>query len=231
MALIGMRLRGYAVTGRALAPLLAGLVVLGTLYGGGRAQAGEAYGVSAVVLLPVLAWQTKLLLDGEPDVQRRLAAVALGSGRREVLSGLIAAVAAAIPIVGLAMVVPWLLGGITGPEQPGDAPLGTGIALGIWAHLLLVPPAVVLGALASRAVTRSAGRGVTTLATGVVLVLVLGLRGSPAPWLVPPAMAVARLASAADPGRAVLTVTGWAVAWTVVAGAGYLGLRTFAVSR
>ncbi|MBN1173220.1 MAG: hypothetical protein JXA67_13685, partial [Micromonosporaceae bacterium] len=102
-ALVRMRLRGYAVTGRALAPLLAGLIVLGTLYGGGQAQAGEAYGVSAAVLLPVLAWQTKMLLDVEPDTQRRLAAISVGSVERECGAGLIAAVGAALPVVGLAM--------------------------------------------------------------------------------------------------------------------------------
>ncbi|WP_442933861.1 hypothetical protein [Micromonospora sp. CPCC 206171] len=61
-ALVRLRLAGFLRTGRALAPLLAGLLALGVLYGGGRAQPAEAYGVSAVVLFPVLAWQTRILL-------------------------------------------------------------------------------------------------------------------------------------------------------------------------
>jgi hypothetical protein len=224
-ALVWMRLRGYAMTGRALAPLLAGLVVLGILYGGGRAQAGEAYGVSAVMLLPVLALQTKMLLDIEPDVQRRLAGVALGSPLREAACGLVAAVAAAVPVVGLAMVVPWMLNGVSGPQRPGDPSLGAGIALGLWAHLLLIPPAVAIGAWASRAVTRTAGGGVAVLAAGTVAVLVLGLNGSPAPWLVPPAMAVARQAAAGGTWPALIGITLWALVWTGGVFAGYAAVR------
>ena len=63
-----------------------------------------------------------------------------------------------------------------------------------------MPAAVALGALASRAVTRSVRNGVTVLVTGAVLVVVLGLSGSVAPWLVPPVMATAR-ALTADAGR------------------------------
>ncbi|MFD0817358.1 hypothetical protein ACFQ0D_03280 [Micromonospora zhanjiangensis] len=96
-----MRLTGFVRTGRVLAPLLAGLLVIGVLNGGGRSQAAEAYAVSSVVLFPVLAWQAKLLLDIEPDVQRRLAVVTVGR-RREALAGLLAAT-----VVGL---VPVLLG-------------------------------------------------------------------------------------------------------------------------
>ena len=84
IALIRMRLIGFVQTGRAAAPLLAALVVLSTLYGGGKAQAGEAYGVSAAVMLVVLAWQTKVLLDVEPDVQRRLGRVAVGGAAKYV---------------------------------------------------------------------------------------------------------------------------------------------------
>lgn len=224
-ALIRLRLRGYAVTGRALAPLLAGLVVLGTMYGGGRSQAGEAYGFSAVVLLPVLAWQTKMLLDAEPDLQRRLSVVALGSVFRELGAGLAAAAAATLPVVALALVVPWTLDAVTGPQRPGDQPLSVGIGLGVWAHLLLIPPAVAIGALASRVVTRSAGTGVTVLAAGAVCSLVLGLRGSPAPWLAPPAMTAARYATDGASWQMLLAVTGWALGWTAVVLAGYVVVR------
>jgi hypothetical protein len=103
-------------------------------------------------------------------------------------------------------------------------PLATQLLAGAWAHLLAVPAAVALGALASRAVTRSAAYGVTALAVGVVGTLVFGLRGSVAPWLVPPLMAAARVAREPEAG-AVLVVTGHALAWTAVAVAGYAWLR------
>jgi hypothetical protein len=224
-ALIRMRLAGYVRTGRFLAPLLGTLVVLGTLYGGGRAQAGEAYGVSALVLFPVLAWQTKLLLDAEPDVQRRLAAVAVGSPRREQTAGLVAAVLAAVPLIAIAMVLPWLVAGIQGPTLPGDPSLMAGMLIGFWAHVVIVAPAVALGALASRAVTRSFGLGAMVLVAGAVLTLVFGLRGSPLWWLVPPTMSITRLSTRAVLGAGVAANTFEALVWTAVAVALYTRIR------
>lgn len=217
IALTRMRLRGFVRTGRAVAPLIAALAVLSILYGGGKAAAGEAYGMSALVLFPVLAWQSKILLDVEPDVQRRLARVAAGSAR-EVASGLLAAVAAGLAVTALAMVVPWLLQGIEGGPD--------GILIGLAAHLLALPPAVALGGLACRAVTRTAGRGAAVLVTGSLLVVVLGLQGSPAPWLVPPLMATARFTTSGDgSAAAALTLIAHAALWSAVATAGYARLR------
>ncbi|PWU61039.1 hypothetical protein DLE60_07875, partial [Micromonospora globispora] len=150
-ALVRLRLAGFLRTGRALAPALAGLLALGVLYGGGRAQPAEAYGVSAVVLFPVLAWQTKILLDVEPDVQRRMALVLVGPAR-EWVAGLLAAAMAGLGTVTVALIFPWLVGGVTGPVGPGDRSVVAGVAMGLWAHLLALPAAVALGALASRAV-------------------------------------------------------------------------------
>ncbi|MFG3559105.1 hypothetical protein ACGGAQ_32505 [Micromonospora sp. NPDC047557] len=223
-ALVRMRLAGFLRTGRALAPLLAGLVVLGTLYGGGRSQPAEAYGVSAVVLFPVLAWQTKILLDIEPDVQRRLAQVTVGVAR-ERLAGLLAAGVAALVAVAVALLFPWLVGGVTGPVEPGDRSVPVGIALGLWAHLLAVPAAVALGALASRASVVGAAYGVAVLALGGVGAVALGLRGSVAPWLVPPIMATARTTAGDGAALTLLGLTLWASAWSAAVTAGYLWRR------
>jgi hypothetical protein len=224
-ALIRMRLAGYVRTGRVLAPLLTCLVVLGTLYGGGPAPAGEAYGVSAILLFPVLAWQTKLLLDAEPDVQRRLAVVVVGSAVREQVAGLLAATVAALPLVAFALALPWTIGGIQLHPRPEDASLPSGVSAGLWAQLVLVPPAVVLGALASRAVTRSFGLGAMVLVSGAVLSLVFGLHGSPIWWMVPPMMSVSRLAAHGFVVSGVATITAHALAWTVIAIAGYVRVR------
>ncbi|RKN26949.1 hypothetical protein [Micromonospora musae] len=223
-ALVRLRLAGFLRTGRAVAPLLAGLVALGILYGGGRAQPAEAYGVSAVVLFPVLAWQTKLLLDVEPDGQRRLAQVVAGV-RRERWAGLLAAGLAALGTVVVALVFPWLVGGVTAVVEPGGRSVAVGIVLGIWAHLLAVPPAVLLGALASRACTGSAGYGVAVLALGGVGAIVLGLSGSAVPWLVPPIMATARATTGALTAPTAALLTCWAAAWSAVVLAGYLWWR------
>lgn len=225
-ALVTMRLSGFLRTGRAMAPLLAGLIVLGVLYGGGQAQAGEAYGVSAIVLFPVLAWQSKLLLDVEPDIQRRLARVMVGDRRRELTAGLLAAAVVGLVTVGIALLIPWPLNGIApGPRHPGDLPLAEGVLLGGWAHLLVLPPAVALGALASRATTRSAGYGVAVLATGVVGAIVLGLKNSVAPWLAPPMMAAARATTRGADVTTVTLLSVHAVGWAAVVLAGYVWLR------
>ncbi|MFF5230013.1 hypothetical protein [Dactylosporangium sp. NPDC000521] len=222
-ALVRMRLAGFVQTGRAAAPLLTALVVLSVLYGGGQSQAGEAYGVSAAVLFAVLAWQTKLLLDVEPDVQRRIGRVAVGAGR-ETAVGIVAALVAAQPVILVAMILPWLVGGVTTPEA-GDPPLPEGIALGLWAHLLLLLPAVGLGALASRAASGQAARGLAILVGGVVMAIVLGLKHSPAPWLAPPLMTAARDTVGGAGLATVAVTTGWGVAWAAGAVALYAHLR------
>ena len=218
-ALVRMRLTGYLRTGRFIIPLIAALVLLALLYGGGQASPAETYGVSALLLFPVFAWQTKLLLDAEPDVQRRIALTALGSSQRELLAGLVAAGLAAGPFLVLAIGVPWLFGAIS----PAGA--GAALLLGLWAHLLVIPPALVVGGLSSRVLTRTAGRGAAVLASGVVLAFVLGLHGSPVPWLAPPLVPTARLLAEQVGTGAVIGLTIWALLWSLVAGAGYSLLR------
>jgi hypothetical protein len=224
-ALVTMRLVGFARTGRAFAPLVAVLVVLGIFYGGGQAQAGEAYGVSAAIMFVVLAWQTKILLDVEPDVQRRLARVAVGGPEREVTAGVGAALLAGLPVIAIALVLPWLLGGVTTPQRVEDPPLIEGIVLGVWAHLLLLVPAVALGALASRAVAGDTGRGLSVLLVGAIGTIVLGLKGSPIPWVAPPVMPVARDTVGGADFSHVFVATTWGLAWSAVAFAGYVWLR------
>jgi len=228
-ALVRMRVAAFVRTGRALPSLLATLVVLGIIYGGGKAQAAEAYGFSAVALFPIIAWQAKLVLDTEPDVQRRLAITAVGH-RRELAAGLAAATVIGLTTVVFAMLVPWVIGvvgigGIEGPRAAGDLPLGAGIALGGWAHLASLVTAVGLGALASRPVTRSTLYGVAVLVTGSVLAIVLGLQGSFAPWIVPPLMAAARTLAKEPHAGSVIGLSAQAVLWAAVVVAGYARLR------
>jgi hypothetical protein len=221
IALTRMRLSGFVRGGRALPPAIAVLVVLGVIYGGGASSAAIAYGYSAAALFPVLAWLTKVLLDAEPDVQRRLARVSVGPAR-EAVAGVLAAILASLIVCALAMGAPWLFHGIDTSHA-----LLSGIVLGILAHLLAIPPAVALGALASRAVTGTVRTGVAVLVTAAVLVVILGLKGSWAPWLVPPVMATARaLNDSGTPPLGTLTLLiAWAVLWTGAAFTGYAALR------
>jgi hypothetical protein len=227
IALTRMRLSGFVRGGRALPPAIAVLVVLGLIYGGGSSSAAIAYGYSAATLFPVLAWFTKVLLDAEPDVQRRVARVALGPVR-EAGAGILAALVISLIVCALAMGAPWLFNGI----DPTKA-LAGGIVLGVLAHLLAIPPAIALGALASRAVTRTVRTGVAVLVTAAVLIVVLGLKGSWAQWLVPPVMATARALNATGtppigntpPAGQLILLIAWAVVWTAAAFTGYAALR------
>ncbi|MFI6758698.1 hypothetical protein ACIBF5_06055 [Micromonospora sp. NPDC050417] len=178
-----------------------------------------------MVIFPVLAWQTKLLLDVEPDVARRLALVTVGSRGRELAAGLVAATLAGIGTVAVALVLPWLLGSVVGPKDPGDLPLAEGIALGVWAHLLVLPAAVALGALASRAASDSPRYGVLILVGGVVGAIVFGLRDSVVPWLAPPMMATARATTAGPSGARVVGLTVHALLWSTAVLALYGWLR------
>ena len=103
---------------------------------GGASPAAVAYGYSAAALFPVLAWLTKLLLDTEPDVQRRLARLSVGPAR-EATAGILAALVLSLAVCVAAMAAPWLFHGID-----TSVALGSGIALGVLAHLLAVPPAI-----------------------------------------------------------------------------------------
>ncbi|HWS34854.1 MAG TPA: hypothetical protein VN408_19195 [Actinoplanes sp.] len=225
IALARMRLIGFLRGGRALAPLITVLALLSILFGGGASPAASAYGYSAVCLFPILAWLAKLLLDTEPDAQRRLARLAIGPVR-EAAAGLLAALALAIGVCLLAMIAPWPFGAIS-PPGPGEPSTATGVLLGLLAHLLSALGAVTLGALAGRAVTRRVLPGVAVLVSGSILVIVLGLRGSIAPWLVPPVMAVAReLGSGPAPGAArMMLLTAGTVLWCAVVLGIYARLR------
>lgn len=223
-ALVMLRLTGFVRTARALPPLLAGLLALVVLHGEAGAPPAEAYGVSAVVLFPVLAWQTRLLLDTEPDVQRRLAVVAAGR-RAELVGGLLAAGAAALAVVAIALVVPWLVGGVRIPDGAAETSAASGLAVGLWAHLLVLPPAVGLGALSSRAAVASPLSGLAVLVGGVVGAFVFGLRDSVVPWLAPPVLAVARTSTVGPTGTSVGLLTGHALVWTAVVVIGYARLR------
>lgn len=224
-SLVRLRLYAFVRSGRIAGPVVLGIVAVGILYGGGAVPAGEGYGLSAYVLLPILAWTTKLLLDTEPDVARRLAVVTVGR-RREIVAGLVAATIVAVALIVLAIVLPWAFGGISGPRPHSpDPPLATGIVLGTWAHLVAVPPALALGALASRVVTRTFGYGAFALVGGWLLIVVVGLRQSPVPWLAPPMMAVSRAAHGLVNGPAEVGLTAWTLGWAAIATAGYVVLR------
>ena len=83
-----------------------------------------------------------------------------------------------------------------------------------------------MGAWASRPIARSAGIAVCVLAGGAVAAIVFGLTSSPAPFVVPPLMPVARaIADGTITGIDVLWFTGWALLWSFLVLAGYWSVR------
>jgi hypothetical protein len=217
-----LRLAGYVRSYAAVAPTLAGLVVLALLYGGGIALAGEAYGVSALVLLPVYAWQTKILLDAEPDVQRRLVRVSVGSADREIGAGLLAAAVTTVPTTLLALALPWVFHGV----KAGPHGLAVDLATGVWTHLLAAAAGVALGAWASRAAVRTPGIAVCVLAGGSVLTVVFGIAPAPVDLLAPPLITVAQHTARNNLTAAGLAgLTLWGVAWAACVLAAYWRLR------
>lgn len=219
-AIMRLRLAGYVRGFYAIAPTLAGLVVVALLYGGGVATAGEAYGVSGIVMFPVIAWQTKILLDAEPDVQHRLVRVSAGSAHREIAAGLLAALTAAGPTVVLALVLPWVFHGV----KAGPSGLAAALAIGVWAHALSAVAAVALGAWSSRVMSATAGIAVCVLAGGSVLAIVVGL-GGPLRWLAPPLDAVAKATGQGLTASSVLALTVWALVWAAAVAGAYWRLR------
>lgn len=218
MQLVRMRLYAFVRTGRVVPALLTVLVFVGILYGGGQSSAGEAYGLSAFIVMPLVAWQTKLVLDTESDTARRLFRVTTGA-RREVAAGLLTAALAGCGLVAVALAEPWVLGSID------TASVGTGMAYGIWAHLLVVLPGVALGAVTSRAVTATVGVGAIALVGGWLVVAVVGLHASPFEVIGPPLMGVARATREASGIAPALGLTAWVLAWTAAVLAGYVALR------
>ena len=209
------RVAGFARTRRALAPLIATLVLLAILHAGGAAPGVEAYGTSALVLLPVLAWQAKLVLDAEPDGQRLLSSVLVGSPAREVVAGLVAALLPAVLTIGVALALPWIIGAI----KSGNAAVG--LAFGLWIHVLSALVGLAIGAWASRATSPDVGRATLTLVGGVVLVLALGSGAvDPIGWLVPRLTSSVR---AANDGSLfdVVVLSGHALVWVGLVLAGY----------
>lgn len=218
VALAWMRLRAYVRSQRALGPALAAIALLGIAYAGGPSSAKQAYGFSAAVLLAAYAWSAKTLLDLEPDEQRLIARASVGSPRRELAAGLLAALAATVPIVVLASLLPTAFGFV---NADGPAGLARAVLLGFWCHGMAALCGTGIGALASRAVTTSIGWAVLILVGSPVLVLIVGSRNSFVQWLVPPVLGPAD----ARHLPAALLVTVVMLAWITALVGSYTALR------
>ncbi|WP_188190805.1 hypothetical protein [Nonomuraea sp. SYSU D8015] len=188
IALATFRLAAYVRSHRVYQAALLALAMLAILHGS-RAPRGEEAGVltdTAVLIIPILAWAARSLLDTEPDQQRELSAVTTGGRGRELAAGLMAAFTTCAGFAGMGLAASLLLGVSATPEP---AVLVAGIAL----HALAALTGTALGALTSRAILPSPALSIMSLVLGFLLMLLLS--ASPLYWLTVPVVVWMRAAN------------------------------------
>lgn len=219
-ALARVRIIAYTRTQLVIGPLLATLALLAIAHANGPTPFNEDYGFGALLLLPIFAWQAKLALDTDPDPQRQLAILAVGSRMREIVAGMLAAGGTAIPTIGLGLATPWLTRSI---EVTGSIPAA--LLFGLWTHLLAAAVGIVIGALSSRAVARSVGWAVLTLVSLTLAVLLFGLDAfGILGWLVPRLGSTVEIGGSGDIAAG-LVVSIHALSWVALLLTGYGWLR------
>lgn len=215
LALARFRVAGYVASHRALQPLIGLLALLAVLYAT-PVPAGQEIGAtadSAAMLVPVLAWAARGLLDTEPDEQRSLAIAAVGV--KETVSGLLAAFASMLVLAAVAEAA--LLARLAGPATL------TVLLIGIWLHVLSAAAGLALGALTSRPVLPSPAVSTIALILGYLAMLVISLMG--ARWLTVPVMGWMRDAHHGVLQENLPLLTAQSLLWIAVGLAAYAWLR------
>jgi hypothetical protein len=188
IALATFRLAAYVRSHRIFQASLLALAMLAILHGS-RAPRGEEAGVltnAAVLIIPILAWAARSLLDTEPDQQREMSAVTVGGRGSELAAGLVAAFATCAFFAGIGLGAALLLGVSAAPES------GV-LAAGILLHALAALTGTALGALTSRAILGSPAVSIMGLVLGFLLMLMLS--ASPMYWLTVPVVPWMRAAN------------------------------------
>ncbi|MGP3935809.1 hypothetical protein [Nonomuraea sp. KM88] len=218
IALAAFRLAAYVRSHRVYQALLLALALLAILYGS-RAPKGEETSVltdGAVLIVAVLAWAARSLLDTEPDRQREMSAIQAGGRGREVAAGLIAAFAACAGLAAIALAWALLLGV---SATPPPAVLAAVIAL----YALAALAGTALGALTSRAIVRSPAVSITALLLGFLATLLVST--SPLYWLTVPLIPWMRAANAGDLLGRFPELAALSLVWCLIALAGYAWRR------
>ncbi|MET8866693.1 hypothetical protein ABZW11_27450 [Nonomuraea sp. NPDC004580] len=218
IALAVYRVAGYVRSHRVYQALLLTLAMLAILHGS-RAPRGEEASVladGAVLLIPVLAWAARSLLDTEPDRQREMSAVQVGGCGKEVAAGLLAAFAACAVFAALALL--WaLLFGVT--ERPSSGVLAAAVLL----YGVSALTGTALGALTSRAVLPSPAISIMALVLGYLAMLLLSAT-APA-WLTVPLIGWMKAANAGELVTRLPELGAISLAWCALALTAYTWLR------
>ncbi|MFI7617011.1 hypothetical protein ACIBP6_37870 [Nonomuraea terrae] len=218
IALAAFRLAAYVRSHRVYQALLLALAMLAIVYGS-RAPRGVETAVladGAVLIVPILAWAARSLLDTEPDRQRELSAIQVGGRGREVAAGLLAAFAACAVLA--ALVLAWaLLLGVS--VSPPPAALAAAALL----YVLAALAGTALGALTSRAVLPSPAVSIMTLLLGFMVMLLVS--ASSLYWLTVPLLAWMKAANAGDLVERLPELAAISLAWCTAGLAAYVHLR------
>jgi hypothetical protein len=163
-ALIRYQLADLLASQRWVAPLLTYLAFLGFFYASDAGPAVPAFGVTALLLLPVAAWLTRQLFSVEDDAARQVSAAAAGGPVRVQRALVCSAIAAQLPLVAVAVISAWA------GDHAHVRTAGT-LTGGLIVHLVFATAGVGLGAIVARPLLRPAG----TAALLIVAVFVLSL--------------------------------------------------------
>jgi hypothetical protein len=192
---------------RWLPPVFVYLAVTGVLYGGDPGTPLPPYGVSAMVLFPLAAWVTVVLVNNEDPVQRHVTMAAVGGWRR-LLGGL---VAAALVLNGVLVLLATLVPAVIHhhPYALSD------VVLGFTAHAISAVTGVGLGVLCARPLIPTTGWSLVAVVGVSLLVLVVANR-------LPPVGAMAHLLFETGPVPVAAVLLQVAVA--IVVGAACVGV-------
>ncbi|GAA2318183.1 hypothetical protein GCM10010149_83330 [Nonomuraea roseoviolacea subsp. roseoviolacea] len=200
IALVAFRVAAYVRSHRVFQALLPLLVLISILHAGRAPRGAEAAALtdSAVLVIPLLAWATRGLLDTEPDEQRAISATGVGGRPREVAAGLLAALVTCAAFAALTLGSGLALGLSATPSREV-------VAAAVVVHALAVLAGVALGALTSRPLMPSPAYSIMALVAGFLTMLLVG--ASPVYWLTVPVTAWMKAAGA---GRLVSELPGLA---------------------
>ncbi|MET8007382.1 hypothetical protein [Nonomuraea glycinis] len=188
IALAVFRMAGYVRSHRVVQALLLMVLLLAVMHGNRAPEGAEAVVLtdSAALIIPVLAWAARSLLDTEPDQQRLMSATSVGGSARELSAGLLAALTACTGLAALALAWGVLLGLTATPPGPV---LGAAVVL----HGLAALTGTALGALTSRVILPSPALSIMALLSGFLGMLILS--ASPLYWLTVPVLVWMRAAN------------------------------------
>ncbi|GAA2206298.1 hypothetical protein GCM10009850_017560 [Nonomuraea monospora] len=218
IALAAYRLAAYVRSHRVYQALLLTLALLAIVHGSRAPKGAEATVLvdGAVLLVPVLAWAARSLLDTEPDRQREMSAIQVGGRGREVAAGLLAAFTACAVFAALGL--GWaLLAGVSGSPTSGL------LLVALVLYVLSALAGTALGALTSRAVLPSPAISIMSLLLGFLAMLLLS--STSLYWLTVPLISWMKAANTGDLLGRFPELAAISLAWCLLGLAAYGWLR------